>query len=61
MRPNPETQHEQAAFSLVRSGVVGLPGLEPGTSSLSGIEGEALCGPVFSQVTAERQGRRDAF
>ena len=28
---------------------------------LSGIEGSALCEPAFSQVTAERQGRRDAF
>jgi hypothetical protein len=41
----------------LRRWVVGLPGLEPGTSSLSGIEGSALCGPVFSQVTVERQGR----
>jgi hypothetical protein len=41
--------------------VVGLPGLEPGTSSLSGIEGSALCGPAFSQVAGERQRRRDAF
>ncbi len=41
--------------------VVGLGGLEPPTSSLSGIEGSALCGPAFSQVAAERQGRRDAF
>src|SRR4029453_15452010 len=41
--------------------VVGLGGLEPPASSLSGIEGSALCGPAFSQVTAERQGRRDAF
>src|SRR4029450_9715852 len=40
---------------------VGLPGLEPGTSSLSGIEGSALCGPAFSQVAGERRGRRDAF
>jgi hypothetical protein len=48
-------------FPLVRSRLVGLPGLEPGTSSLSGIEGSALCGPAFSQVTAERQGPRDAF
>jgi len=45
----------------LRRWLVGLPGLEPGTSSLSGIEGSALCGPPFSQVTQERQGRRDAF
>ena len=36
-------------------------GLEPGTSSLSGIEGSVLCGPAFSQVIAECHGRRDAF
>jgi hypothetical protein len=36
--------------------VVGLGGLEPPPSSLSGIEGSALCGPPFSQVAAERQG-----
>jgi hypothetical protein len=41
--------------------VVGLAGLEPAASSLSGIEGSALCGPTFSQVAGERQGRRDAF
>src|SRR5215208_7215101 len=41
--------------------MVGLPGLEPGTSSLSGIEGSALCGSAFPQVTVERQGPRDAF
>src|SRR4029450_14157157 len=49
------------AFPQVKAGAVGLPGLEPGTSSLSGIEGSALCGPAFSQVAGERQGRRDAF
>jgi hypothetical protein len=31
------------------------------SASLSGIEGSALCGAAFSQVVAERQGRRDAF
>jgi hypothetical protein len=45
----------------LRKWLVGLPGLEPGTSSLSGIEGSALCGPAFPQVAGERQGRRDAF
>jgi hypothetical protein len=35
MRSNRESQDEQAAFRLVRWVVVGLPGLEPGTSSLS--------------------------
>jgi hypothetical protein len=28
---------------------------------LSGIEGSALCGPAFSQVTRECQWRGDAF
>jgi hypothetical protein len=40
---------------------VGLGGVEPPTSSLSGIEGSALCGPPFSQVAGDRKGRRDAF
>jgi hypothetical protein len=48
-------------FSQLKADVVGLAGLEPAASSLSGIEGSALCGPAFSQVAAERQGRRDAF
>jgi hypothetical protein len=29
--------------------------------ALSAIEGSPLCGPAFSQVVRERQGRRDAF
>src|SRR5829696_7754982 len=49
------------AFPQVNSSVVGLAGLEPAASSLSGIEGSALCGPPFPQVAAKRQGRRDAF
>ena len=49
------------AFPQVDPGVVGLAGLEPAASSLSGIEGSALCGPTFSQVAVERQGPRDAF
>jgi len=36
-------------------------GWPPAMSHLSGIEGSALCGPPFSQVAGERQGRRDAF
>jgi hypothetical protein len=40
---------------------VGLAGLEPAASSLSEIEGSALCGPAFSQVTTERQRRSYAF
>jgi hypothetical protein len=42
-------------------GMVGLAGLEPAASSLSGIEGSALCGAAFPQVAGECQGRRDAF
>jgi hypothetical protein len=41
--------------------MVGLAGLEPAASSLSGIEGSALCGPAFPQVAGDRRGRRDAF
>jgi hypothetical protein len=35
MRPHPTLENEQEAFRLVNAYVVGLPGLEPGTSSLS--------------------------
>ena len=38
------------AFVLVRGYVVGLPGLEPGTSSLSEIDSQALCYPAFALV-----------
>ena len=44
-----------------QGGAVGLAGLEPAASSLSGIEGSALCGAAFPQVARDRQGRRDAF
>jgi hypothetical protein len=47
--------------SDLRRWVVGLPGLEPGTSSLSDIEGSALCSPAFLQVAAIRQGRSNAL
>src|SRR5215218_1088633 len=52
---------DRRLLSQVRTNVVGLAGLEPAASSLSGIEGSALCGSAFSQVAGERQGRRDAF
>jgi hypothetical protein len=39
----------------VRTGMVGLAGLEPAASSLSAIEGSPLCGPAFPQVAADRQ------
>ena len=45
------------SVSAVSPGVVGLAGLEPAASSLSGIEGSALYGPPFPQVTAERRKR----
>jgi hypothetical protein len=45
----------------LRRWVVGLPGLEPGTSSLSAIEGSPLCNPAFSQVAHDRQGRSNAL
>ena len=59
--PSPITPTATAAFPLIRGGMVGLAGLEPAASSLSGIEGSALCGPAFPQVTLERQGRSYAF
>ena len=52
---------ERPAFALVKVGLVGLAGLEPAASSLSAIEGSALCGPAFSQVAGDRQGRSNAF
>jgi hypothetical protein len=45
----------------VKAGVVGMAGLEPAASSLSAIEGSALCGPAFPQVVRDRQGRSYAF
>jgi hypothetical protein len=41
--------------------VVGLPGLEPGTSSLSAITRLPLCNPAFLQVVRDRQGRSNAL
>jgi hypothetical protein len=41
--------------SDLRRWVVGLPGLEPGTSSLSAIQGSAPCGPLFPQLAADRR------
>jgi len=46
---------KRSAFPLVRGGVVGLPGLGPGTSSLSAIQGQAPCPPAFPQVDRERK------
>ena len=39
---------------------MGLAGLEPAASSLSGIEGSPLCRWLFSQVARVRQGRSNA-
>jgi hypothetical protein len=39
--------------------VVGPPGLEPGTSSLSGIDSRAPCYPAFPQAVRLRRCRRD--
>jgi hypothetical protein len=47
--------------SDLRRWLVGLPGLEPGTSSLSAIEGLPLCNPTFSQVVRDRRGSSNAF
>jgi hypothetical protein len=43
----------------LREWVVGLPGLEPGTSSLSEIDGEAPCYPASSQVVPIRRCDKD--
>jgi len=39
--------------------MVGLPGLEPGTSSLSEIDGRALCYLAFPLVVPINEGHRD--
>jgi hypothetical protein len=55
----------QAASMIGRGGrelgewLVGLPGLEPGPSSLSEIDGQAPCYPAFAQAVRLRQWRRD--
>jgi hypothetical protein len=43
----------------LREWVVGLPGLEPGTSSLSGIDGRAPCYRASSQATSIRECLKD--
>jgi hypothetical protein len=50
---------ERPAFLLVRGHMVGLGGLEPPTSSLSEIEGSALCYPAFPLVALLRKSYRD--
>ena len=48
---------ERPAFPLVTGAFVGLPGLEPGTSSLSAKCREPLCYTPFPQVALNRRGR----
>jgi hypothetical protein len=48
-------------FLQVKSRVVGLAGLEPAASSVSGIEGLSAVRPAVPQVAHERKGPRDAF
>jgi hypothetical protein len=45
----------------LREWLVGLPGLEPGTSSLSAITRLPLCNPTFLQVARDRQRRSNAL
>jgi hypothetical protein len=47
--------------SELRRWLVGLPGLEPGTSSLSAITRSPPCRPACSQVAADRQGQSNAL
>jgi hypothetical protein len=53
-----EGDHRQA-FPQVNPGVVGLAGLEPAASSLSEIDGQALCYPAFSLVVLVRKSYKD--
>ena len=50
---------ERPAFPLVRGRMVGLPGFEPGTSSLSEMDSRALCYPAFALVVRLRKSYRD--
>ena len=51
--------YHQRAFPQLNAGVVGLAGLEPAPSSLSGIEGWAPCYPAFSQLVLIHEWHRD--
>src|SRR4030095_8813579 len=53
-----EGDHRQA-FPQVNCGVVGLAGLEPAASSLSEMDGRALCYPAFALVVRHRRWCRD--
>ena len=52
-------RHAQRAFAQVRVAVVGLAGLEPAASSLSEMDGQALCYPAFPLVVPLRKSYRD--
>jgi len=67
-RPHPETKIARVPTgSAAREpSLAGRPDSHPSwrppaMAALSAIEGSALCGPPFPQVTSDRQGRRDAF
>ena len=47
------------AFPQFNRGVVGLAGLEPAASSLSEMDGRALCYPAFSLVVLLRKSYKD--
>ena len=55
--PNPND--DRPAFPLVRGRFVGLAGLEPAVSSLSEIDGRALCYPAFPQLALIHEWHRD--
>jgi hypothetical protein len=54
--PNGETAE---GISAAQAAVVGLAGLEPAASSLSEIDGHALCYPVFPQLRLIHEWHRD--
>jgi hypothetical protein len=51
--PEPDSESRSRRLSLL----VGLPGLEPGTSSLSATHREPLCGPPLPQVASDCRHR----
>ena len=53
-----ETDH-RGAFLQVNPGVMGLGGLEPAASSVSEIDGPALCYPAFALVVRLRWSYKD--
>ena len=50
---------KRTSVSAGQGVVVGLPGLEPGTSSLLEIDGWALCYPAFALVVRFRKAYKD--